>query len=606
MAMTSGTGGETPPIIPQIDETELDTPLISTQFVAGTVSVAGGGNANVVVVDAVDGKLTVNGAEVKSANGTVATIAATRLIEVSGLAGDDILLIKDGTGSMPAAILAGGDGDDVLQGGSRDDSLYGGNGPVPLLGGRGADRLFGDAGNDRFIWKAGDGNDRIDGGADHDKLEVTGTAAGDSFAIVATATGARIATGLSKSSGIEVTALEHVSIGAGAGADSISVGNLAGSGVQEVAVNLGGNASDGMADRLSIDGTAGNDVVNLIESAGTLRVLGPTAVSVDKAGAEDQITLRLGDGKDHLTFGGSTAARLVIDGGNGDDIIGSGNGADVVIAGAGNDFVDGGKGDDLISLGDGDDIAKWRVGDGADTVSGGAGKDSLLLSGPGGSNTVAIGAGGSSAVTVDGTALQVSSVESLSFFSFGGKDSVTISDMSGLGVKRVDVSLFDFGIADQDTLRIEGTADDDTFKLTTENGALVIDGPQGKVVVTGHSAEDRIEIDGLGGNDTIDASALPANIRVTLIGGAGEDVILGGAGDDVLIGGDGNDVLFAGEGDNVALGGAGDDVLRGGLGDDVLDGGTGQDILLGGGGQNILLNGEVVFNLVQPQPDFLL
>lgn len=606
MALISRTGGETPPIIPQIDETEIETAAVSAQFVKGTVSVAGDAGANVVVINSIDGKLVVNGAEVKSVDGVLATVAGTRLIKVTGLAGDDTLLIQDGDGSMPAAILSGGDGNDFLQGGGRDDTLFGGNGDDLLIGGRGADHLFGDAGNDRFIWNAGDGNDRIDGGAGYDKVELAGTADGDNFAIAATASGARIGSAHGKGPGIEVAALEHVSINAGAGADTISIGNLAGSGVQEVTVNLGGASGDGMADRLTIDGSSGNDFVSLVESAGTLHVLGPTFVSVTNAGAEDQITLRLGDGNDQFDFSGNTPARLMIDGGNGNDNIRTGNGADIITAGAGNDFVDGGKGEDVISLGAGNDIARWSVGDGADKVSGGAGTDALVLSGTGGANTVNIGAGGSSALTVDGTALQIDGVESLTFFSFGGKDNVTVGNMAGLGVNRIDISLFDFGVADQDTLRIEGTAGDDVFKLTTENGVLVVDGPQGKVVVTGFNEQDRIEIDGLDGNDTIDASALPANMRVTLLGGAGDDVILGGAGDDFLFGGDGNDVLFAGAGDNVAFGGAGDDVLRGELGDDVLDGGLGDDILIGGGGDNVLLNGEVVFNLVQPQPDFIL
>ena len=63
-------------------------------------------------------------------------------------------------------------------------------------------------------------------------------------------------------------------------------------------------------------------------------------------------------------------------------------------------------------------------------------------------------------------------------------------------------------------------------------------------------------INGLGGDDVIEASGLAANGPMLRFDG--------GDGNDVLIGGDGNDTL---------LGGAGDDVLIGGLGIDVLDGG---------------------------------
>jgi Ca2+-binding RTX toxin-like protein len=117
------------------------------------------------------------------------------------------------------------------------------------------------------------------------------------------------------------------------------------------------------------------------------------------------------------------------------------------------------------------------------------------------------------------------------------------------------------------------------------------------VTVDGGAGGDRLEVNGLGGDDTIDSTLLSAaRLRVRADGGAGNDVLLGGDGDDVLSGGDGADVIFAGSGDNVAFGGAGDDVLRGEEGDDFLDGGAGDDILIGNAGDDILLNGEVVFD----------
>ena len=58
------------------------------------------------------------------------------------------------------------------------------------------------------------------------------------------------------------------------------------------------------------------------------------------------------------------------------------------------------------------------------------------------------------------------------------------------------------------------------------------------------------------------APASPANIQLTVDGGAG---------DDVIIGGDGNDVLLGGAGDDVLVGGAGHDILDGGAGDDDIE-----------------------------------
>ena len=80
--------------------------------------------------------------------------------------------------------------------------------------------------------------------------------------------------------------------------------------------------------------------------------------------------------------------------------------------------------------------------------------------------------------------------------------------------------------------------------------------------ITGFEAgNDRIIINGLAGDDVIEASGLGAgSIQFTGDGGAGNDVIVGGAGNDTLLGGDGDDVLLGGGGIDVIDGGAGDDV----------------------------------------------
>ena len=212
---------------------------------------------------------------------------------------------------------------------------------------------------------------------------------------------------------------------------------------------------------------------------------------------------------------------------------------------------------------------------------------------------------------IDNLAMDANDVELISLLSFGGSDTFVINDLSGTDVQIVDISLFDFAVpgGGNDVVVINGTAGNDTIRLRSENGVVIVEGLATTIRITGtDAAGDRIEINGLGGDDTIDATGLEAaEMRFLGDGGAGDDVLLGGAGDDVLSGGDGADVLFAGAGDNVVFGGAGDDVLRGEEGDDVLDGGAGDDVLLGGAGDDVLLNGEVVFDeLRAPPPEFLL
>jgi len=76
------------------------------------------------------------------------------------------------------------------------------------------------------------------------------------------------------------------------------------------------------------------------------------------------------------------------------------------------------------------------------------------------------------------------------------------------------------------------------------------------------ATDDKLIINGLGGDDAIVASGLEAGISLTENGGDGNDVLVGGAGNDIL------------------HGDAGDDVLIGGPGLDVLDQGTGTGVVI--------------------------
>jgi hypothetical protein len=80
-------------------------------------------------------------------------------------------------------------------------------------------------------------------------------------------------------------------------------------------------------------------------------------------------------------------------------------------------------------------------------------------------------------------------------------------------------------------------------------------------IIGAEAANDRLVINGLGGDDVITASTL-TGIQLTADGGDGNDNLIGSPGNDTL------------------LGGAGDDVLIGGPGADILDGGTGDNILI--------------------------
>ncbi len=104
------------------------------------------------------------------------------------------------------------------------------------------------------------------------------------------------------------------------------------------------------------------------------------------------------------------------------------------------------------------------------------------------------------------------------------------------------------------------------------------------------------------------------NSRITIDGGAGDDVLNGGSASDTLTGGQGNDTLnggggndelfafgntvddainhsFDADGKNTMSGGDGNDALVGAGNNDTIDGGAGADGIFAGGGNNHITGG---------------
>ncbi len=96
-------------------------------------------------------------------------------------------------------------------------------------------------------------------------------------------------------------------------------------------------------------------------------------------------------------------------------------------------------------------------------------------------------------------------------------------------------------------------------------------------------------INGLGGDDVINATGVAVGqMKLTLNGGLGADVILGGAGDDLINGGDGNDIALMGGGNDTFVWNPGDD-------NDTLEGQGGTDTMLFNGA-NIAENIDILAN----------
>ena len=121
-----------------------------------------------------------------------------------------------------------------------------------------------------------------------------------------------------------------------------------------------------------------------------------------------------------------------------------------------------------------------------------------------------------------------------------------------------------------DNVIVNATNGDDVATVSAAGPNAQVAGLAAVVQVTGAGvATDRLTVNGLAGDDVLDASGGAANsVPLTLDGGDGDDVLLGGEGDDTLLGGAGDDVLIGGPGQDILDGGPGDDVIIQSLGAD--------------------------------------
>ncbi len=289
--------------------------------------------------------------------------------------------------------LHGEEGDDVIFGEAGDDVITGGAGGDQLVGGAGNDQIHGDAGDDTIdggdgddVAEGGDGDDMIDGGAGADKL--SGGIGNDHII------GAGGNDAISGEDGDDILdgGDGDDEIDGGAGQNIIVTGN----GSNRVSAGDGGNTVMGGNGQDLVQLGAGRDTVRLGGGADLVAAGAGDDVIFGEDG-DDTLFAEEGDdvasggrGKDHLV-GGAGSDVLdgdegddIIDGGEGNDRIAGGEGADVILAndgcdevegGAGNDVILGGAGDDTLAGGAGDDLIEG--GDDDDTIAGGEGDDTL-------------------------------------------------------------------------------------------------------------------------------------------------------------------------------------------------------------------------------------
>lgn len=434
----------------------------------------------------------------------------------------------------------------------------------------------------------------------------------------------------------------------------------------------------------SVIGTSGNDTLVGAAGGSTFTIFDADLVEVNGNIFQSFENLLGGGGADTFIFDDSTATPSLsgtISGGLGGDTVDfspMSSGQTIVLSGLGS--VDGFNGDASVMTGGFQNIdsvigstagdtfqgtnasATWTSGAGGsinytttrtfnilgvNTLLGGSGIDTLLLTG--GATTVQTfdGGSGNDVLNASGITTQITLL--------GGEGNDTLTGGSaddnldgGNGTNQVNatfsgtMTLTDGSLArtglDSDTLisitraSLSGGATADIINAVGFTGFTTISGAAGNDTITGGSGSDSIDggadndsisggngsdtlvggTQGAGGSDTLFESvsgtltvtattmtglgtdSYSGFERVSLTGGAGADTINGSTATTplILVGGAGNDVLIGGTGNDTINGGDDSDLITGGLGNDALlggEGGTDVDVFLGTGSGTITL-----------------
>ena len=388
-------------------------------------------------------------------------------------------------------------GDDQLFGLGGNDHIFGNGGNDSLWGGTGTDELYGEDGDDWFIVETEAefvGAETIDGGDGVDAILVGQGAGSFSFDLSAAV----------------ITSIERLHYGATTRVAPTSRVILSAS-----------QFGDGISLRAAIDGSnQAGQVDTLVVNVGS-----PIALDLSRL----VFTNFSGPGE-FVTIDARTALESDITGTGIADLILGGINADYLRGGDGDDTLRGGFSTDTIEGGNGNDIIQVFQGEFGDEIDGGAGTDTLDLSG----------------LTTDTAAID-------------------------LGTGTWTKTTADYGSSGGPITGVENAVGG--------GGNDVITGSTGANLLRGGGGKDTI--DGGGGIDTADYSDKSQKVTVTLNGGTFADVFINGTANsnkedrirniENVVGGSAGDKLKGDSGANLFRGGGGKDTIDGSAGLDTAD-----------------------------------
>ena len=237
-------------------------------------------------------------------------------IDVQAGGGDDEVRVVQLGGALTdiPITIDGGPGNDTLIGGDGAEVLNGGPGNDFVDGNRGNDTADLGPGDDTFQWDPGDGSDTVEGGGGHDTLAFNGSNANEKIDLNANGSRFRLARDVG---GVvmDTNSIETVNVRALGGTDNVTVGDLTGTDVNTVNVDLAGNSNtpDGTPDTITVDGTSRRDRVDVSRFGSTISVAGLQA-ETNIFGSDptlDTLQIQTFEGTDDVTVAQDVADLIV-------------------------------------------------------------------------------------------------------------------------------------------------------------------------------------------------------------------------------------------------------------------------------------------------------
>jgi hypothetical protein len=218
---------------------------------------------------------------------------------------------RDGADTIDATGVVRDKIQPILKGGAGNDTIIGTPGDDTIAGGAGVDVALMGGGLDTFTWAPGDGNDVVEGQAGTDFLQMTGSGGNDRFDVVPVGGRTRVTRDI-ENVNLDLGGLERLDILPGPGGDIVHVADLSGTATDHVDVNLsvarGQIGGDDLIDRVFVDGTFGNDTINVNGAGPDVRVTGLANITTVRGTDPelDRLHVDTKPGTDALTVTGTT------------------------------------------------------------------------------------------------------------------------------------------------------------------------------------------------------------------------------------------------------------------------------------------------------------